>query len=102
MPLISLSLFSPSSSLCTSFLKVQETEDILKGWTEKVVALRQQYTWLLFFSVPKLLKLHGLLINDSINISAIVHSISFLFENAFHVRKCMEPVIQVCYTGLMG
>lgn len=78
---------------------MQEIEATLQEWTEKVVALRQRYTWLLFFSVPKLLRLYNLLIDDTANIAAIVHSISFLFENAAAVRKRMGPVIQVRDTG---
>ena len=41
--------------------------------------LRNDYKWLLFFSVPKLLLLYHLLQDQ--NLAAIVHEISFLFSN---------------------
>ena len=41
-----------------------------------VAELRNQYDWLLFFSVPKLLLLYHLLQDQ--NLEAIVHEISFL------------------------
>lgn len=41
--------------------------------------LRNEYKWLLFFSVPKLLLLYHLLQDQ--NLAAIVHEISFLFSN---------------------
>ena len=83
---------------------MQSLEDNLQEWTEKVAALRQQYTWLLFFSVPKLLRLHSLthpsensLTNQpEVDLDAIVHDICFLFENDLLVRRRLKPVVQVC------
>ena len=46
---------------------------------EHVAELRNEYKWLLFFSVPKLLLLYHLLQDQ--NLGAIVHEISFLFSN---------------------
>lgn len=78
-------------------------EDNLQEWTEKVAALRQRYTWLLFFSVPKLLQLHSLThspgnsLTDQpvVDLDAIVHNICFLFENDILVRRRLKPVVQV-------
>ena len=60
-------------------LQVHETERILTKWMERVAELRNEYKWLLFFSVPKLLLLYHLLQDQ--NLAAIVHEISFLFSN---------------------
>ena len=81
-------------------------EDNLQEWTEKVAALRQQYTWLLFFSVPKLLRLHTLThppessLTDQleVDLNAIVQDICFLFENDILVRRRLKPVVQVKFS----
>ncbi len=40
--------------------RVRETEVNLESWKKRVTALRSQYDWLLFFSIPKILRLYKL------------------------------------------
>ena len=54
---------------------------MLTTWMQSVDELRNQYDWLLFFSMPKLLILYDLLQAERSNLEAIVHEISFLCSN---------------------
>ena len=80
--------------------RVEETEIILKTWTHEVANLRQEFSWLLFFSVPKLLRLYRLLSeeqdNMDVHLKRIVHEISFLCVNNAETRKRMNIKVQVC------
>ena len=58
--------------------------------------LRNQYKWLLFFSVPKLLLLYHLLQEEKPNLEAIVHEISFL---CFNTQKAWESTLMVEVSG---
>ena len=64
-------------------------------WSDKVSQLRREYSWLLFFSVPKLLLLHSLVDELQPDLAAIVAEISFLFENDSDVRKKLTNVVKV-------
>ena len=80
--------------------RVRETEVILTMWTHKVANLRKEFSWLLFFSLPKLLRLYRLLSeeqeNMDVHLKRIVHEISFLCVNNAEVRKRMKTKVQVC------
>ena len=78
------------------FQQVDNIEQTLLQWTEKVCILHQNYSWLLFFSVPKLFHLHSLLDNINLDLDAIVREISFLFENSVTICEQLKPDIQVC------
>ena len=64
-------------------------------WSDKVSQLRREYSWLLFFSVPKLLLLHSLVDEMQPDLAAIVAEISFLFENDSDVREKLSSVVKV-------
>lgn len=51
---------------------------MLNTWLQHVNKLRNQYEWLLFFRVPKLLLLYNLLQAEHPNVGAIMHEINFL------------------------
>ena len=80
--------------------RVRETEVILTTWTHEVANLRKEFRWLLFFSVPKLLRLYRLLSeeqeNMNVHLKRIVHEISFLCVNNADARKRMNVKVQVC------
>ena len=82
--------------------RVKETEVILTTWTHEVANLRKEFRWLLFFSVPKLLRLYQLLSEEQENrenhLKEIVHEISFLCVNNADSRKRMNVKVQVCVT----
>lgn len=77
--------------------RVKETEAELTSWTETVTNLRSQYSWLLFFSVPKLMKLHVLLTAKVSNnqLDLIVSEISFLCENNEYTRSRIRAGVKV-------
>ena len=72
-----------------------ETKKLVQQWSEKVSQLRREYSWLLFFSVPKLLLLYSLVNKKEPKIPAIVAEISFLFENNMEVRGKLITVLKV-------
>ena len=72
-----------------------ETEQLIQQWSEKVSQLQKEYSWLLFFSVPKLLLLYSLVDVQEPNIPAIVVEISFLFENTSEVREKVTTALKV-------
>lgn len=79
--------------------RVKETEVILQTWTHEVEKLRSEFSWLLFFGVPKLLRLYRLLSeeqeNTDVHLKQIVHEISFLCINNVDTRKRMNVKVQV-------
>ena len=68
---------------------------ILNTWKERVVELRSQYDWLLFFSMPKLLRLYYLLQVKDPNLEAIVHEISFLCCNEQAALESTWKMVEV-------
>ena len=83
--------------------RVKETEIILQTWTHEVEQLRSEFSWLLFFGVPKLLRLYHLLNeeqeNMEVHLKRIVHEISFLCVNSVDARKRMNVKVQVREIG---
>ena len=75
--------------------QVHETNDLLNTWMRQVDELRNQYNWLLFFSVPKLLLLYNLMRVEIPNLEAIVHEISFLCSNEQDFRKSTRELVEV-------
>ena len=60
--------------------------------------LRSQYDWLLFFSVPKLLAIYGLLTytEPEEQLDQLMHEISFLFCNNQVTRDAVKANMEVC------
>ena len=86
--------------------RIRETEVILTTWTHEVANLRKEFSWLLFFSVPKLLRLYRLLSkeqeNMGVHLKRIVHEISFLCKNNAEARKRMKTKVEVCGSTSKG
>ena len=77
---------------------MRETEDALKNWRKHVTELRSQYDWLLFFSIPKILKLYDLLSTGNRRLDlleTIVCEISFLCPNNQPAREILKEAVQV-------
>ena len=68
---------------------------MLTRWLQHVDELRNQYKWLLFFSVPKMLLLYHLLQEKNPNLGAIAHEISFLCCNEQAAWKNAQLVVEV-------
>ena len=68
---------------------------MLDEWMQQVDELRNQYHWLLFFSIPKILRLHHLLQEKKPNVEAIVREISFLCRKDQAVWKNAQVVVEV-------
>ena len=62
---------------------------------QRVTDLRSQYSWLLFFSVPKLLVLYHLLRKETPDLEAIVHEISFLCCNEQGALESVREMVEV-------
>ena len=83
--------------------RVRETEAVVKDWKTRVQDLRCQYKWLLFFSIPKTLRLFKLLsqsnlVSDcSIQVDKILGEICFLFKNDQETRNALKHSIMVCF-----
>ena len=61
--------------------------------------LRSQYDWLLFFSIPKILRLYKLLSGsedcEQEEVDKIVCEISFLCQNDVSTRNTLKKIVQV-------
>ena len=68
---------------------------MLTTWMQHVTKLRNQYDWLLFFSVPKMLLLYHLLQDEKPNLEAIVHEISFLCSNEQATMESIQKRVKV-------
>ena len=79
--------------------RVQETAQTLESWRNRVIELRSQYDWLLFFSIPKILRLYKLLsakdLEPNLQLDRIVHEISFLCKNNQPTKKELGRNVQV-------
>ena len=79
--------------------RVKETEAALESWKKRVAELRNQYRWLLFFSIPKILYLYKLLSSSEDGepelLDKIVCEISFLCQNDQSSRDALKRSVQV-------
>lgn len=73
---------------------------MLDEWMQQVDELRNQYHWLLFFSVPKMLHLYHLLQEKRPNVEAIVHDISFLCCNEQATWENTRVMVEVSSGGV--
>lgn len=68
---------------------------VVTEWSQEVSDLRARYTWLLFFSVPKMLLLHKLMHSPPLEgekIDNVFHEVSFLVANK---RENLRSNLQV-------
>ena len=90
-----------------------DTEQILTAWSKQVAELHSIYDWLLFFSVPKLLLLHQLLIEGEKAgplaeeerarwQAEVVREVSFLCENTSDAREQLMKRVKVGATSRSG
>ena len=90
--------FTQYPNPCVSFpfsLQICKAEKLLAKWTQDVDELRNQYHWLLFFSMPKMLRLNHLLWEKNPNVEAIVHEISFLCCNEQAALESIWKMVEV-------
>lgn len=77
--------------------EVQRTQLLITEWNHEVSELQARYTWLLYFSVPKMLLLYHLICSSGIegeNVDKIVHEVSILMINEPTEReKLMEGTL---------
>ena len=82
--------------------RVKEVEQELIAWKESVNMLHSEYNWLLFFRIPKLLKLYHLIMDDiEDKESKVVHEISFLCSNTAEDRLKTKERVEVSYALLV-
>ena len=77
--------------------QVKITENELMTWMQTVTELRSKYNWLLFFSIPKLLIIYGLLksAESKEQIEQLMQEISFLCCNDQRTREIVETRMKV-------
>lgn len=66
--------------------------DVIK-WAQRVAELRDQYPWLLYFSIPRILRLYQLICSNEVD--KIIHDVSFLTDNKPADRKRLKKTIKV-------
>ena len=73
-------------------------EERLFEWRQKLKQLRTDYDKLLFFHIPKLLRMFKILCHGSSvldNVPQIVQEVSFLFESTVEAREYIRATLQV-------
>ena len=78
------------------------TKMLLTRWEQQMSELRNQYKWLLFFSMPKLLVLYHLLQEMNPNLETIVHEISFLCSNTQEAWESALKMVKVSCQWMRG
>lgn len=63
---------------------VQEMHTSVTKWKQEVSNLRVDYTWLLYFSVPKILLLYDLITSSPSEAEKIIQEVSFLTASRQH------------------
>ena len=84
--------YANSVYICTQ-LETKEQE--LNVWRRKLAELHAQYDWLLFLSVPKVLKIYALLRQRKPSAFQITSEISFLFSNDPTAMEVVQNVVEV-------
>ena len=77
------------------FTQLEILEQELNNWRRKLAELHAQYDWLLFLSVPKVLKIYGLLRQKKPCAFQITSEISFLFSNDPAAMEAVQNVVEV-------
>jgi hypothetical protein len=74
-------------------------QDIVEEWKQEVSELRARYTWLLYFSVSKMLLFHKQIMikSSSQDIDALVHEVSFIVYNQKIERTQLRQGVMVSF-----
>ena len=76
--------------------RVKDMEDELTDWKQSVTKLHSENSWLLFFRIPKLLKLYQLISgNLEDKETKIINEISFLCLNTVDERLKLKRKLEV-------
>jgi hypothetical protein len=76
---------------------VQEAQLLVTKWNHEVSDLQDCYTWLLYFSISKILQLHELIYTseeEKVD-DKIVHEVSFLMSGQAEEREKIQTKIEV-------
>ena len=79
-------------------LKVNNLEEKLTEWRRKLKRLRTDYDKLLFFYIPKMLRMFKMLHSGSSvleNVPQLVQEVSFLFDSTVETREHLTASLQV-------
>ena len=79
-------------------LKVIHLEERLADWRQKLKQVRTDYNKLLFFHIPKLLRMYRMLYPGSsvlANVPQLVQEVSFLFDSTVDTREHLTASLQV-------
>ena len=89
-----------SMSIEDANILTQETKQALDAWTHEAAELRTNYSWLLYFSIPRMLRLYRLIVptaSDEDIEMKIIHEVSFLNISHPAAGEEMKQWVQVCY-----
>ena len=78
-------------------LEVIDTQKAVREWQKEISELRSNYTWLLYFSIPKMLLLYRHIKSHSHDIDAIVHEVSFVVYNQEIERRDLQCGVEVSF-----
>ena len=92
-------LFSTLQYTAKRQLNYTEVGQELKNWRSDLEHWHTQYDWLLFLSVPKVLKLYQILRSEQgdKSVEEITTAVSFLFQNTITARKSIQFAVKVSY-----
>ena len=79
-------------------LKVNNLEEKLTEWRRKLKRLRTDYDKLLFFYIPKMLRMFKMLHSGSSvleNVPQLVQEVSFLFDSTVETREHLTATLKV-------
>jgi hypothetical protein len=86
--------------------EVQQMQLLVTRWNHEVSDLRARYTWLLYFSVPKMLRLYHLIHSPreemEVKVKMIVHEVSFLVKSQPEERTELAEGVEVRGRGWEG
>ena len=95
---ICISLISHLTLVSISFSKVNSLEKELTEWRLKLKQLHTDYDKLLFFHIPKMLRMFKMLYRGSSvleNVPQLVQEVSFLFDSTVETREHITATLQV-------
>ena len=79
------------------FLQHSGLEERLKNWQNDLLQLQENYDKLLLFRIPKILRIHRILLlpEDDIKIKEILQEVAFLFPSLSSPREKIAAALQV-------
>ena len=79
---------------------VQDTQQLVNTWTLEVTNLRDRYSWLLYLSVPKMLRVYELVTGTAPDLQGeevvdrLLHEVSFLaVTNSAEIQKLRRRIL---------